>query len=277
MKETKIINPDQLVEKLIDLDNQYASFMQKARSNLYSAFETRWEYGRAISENSDYITKKFGSQKELAKAVNTTEAIISNNKRAYENLQEWGCESFSDVKNLLNQKQIKPTVRNFEKIGTLLNEPDQNTEQKEQIPKDRKRLEELMEEVQDIINRNEPANDPEINKDATELLEDLEDIKDYLQSFEPEKTKFKSEKYLDFVRHFGRDLITMEPAERCDPHHAHPDGGTGSTGETLPDYYAIPVSRKTHTLIHLDVIKLNKEEILTAQFKVMSAFINKVL
>lgn len=268
---------NQLATDLFELDNQYAMFLQKAEKNIHSAFETRWLFGKKISENYDKIINECKTQKAFAERVKKSEATISNNKRAYENLLEEGCDTFDDVITLLKKKQIRPTISNFEKIGTLLNAPNEDTEPKEQITKDRKRLEEIMQEVSEILKRSEPANDPDIKADAEDLLQDIEDIKNYLDSFNPKKTKFKSEKYIEFIRAFGMDLITMEPCERCDPHHADPDGGTGGTADTLPDYYAIPVSRTTHSMIHMGIMNPTKEEVLEAQFRVMSAFINKVL
>lgn len=273
--ETESLNV--LAQDIFTLDNQYQMYLQRAEENIHSAFKTRWLYGKKISENYDTIIEECGTQKEFAKRIRKTEAVVSNNKRAYENLKEYGCKNFEDVIELLDNKQIRPTVTNFEKIGALLNDPDAGTEQKEQIPKDRKRLEQIMAEIQDILKRNEPASFPEIRADAEELLEDTEDIINYLREFDPKHVPFKSEKYLEFVRSFGYDVITMEPTERCHPHHADPDGGTGGTGGKLPDYYAIPVSETTHMLIHGGILNPSVEEILYGQFWVMSAFIKRVM
>jgi hypothetical protein len=246
--------------------------MKRAEKNLHSAFETRWQYGKEISENYEDILDECGTQKEFASLVGQSEAVVSNNKRAYENLKDAGCKTFEDVQKLLKQKQIKPTVSNFEKIGTLLNAPEEDTEQKEQIPKDRKRLEELMEELGDIIKRNESGNHQDIAVDATEFLEDVEDAVHYIEGFDPYYANFNSEKYLNFVRNFGFDVITMEPIEKCDPHHV----ALGS-GKRQNDLFAIPVSRKTHVALHHGLMQVSNEDIQQALIFTMATFIRKVL
>lgn len=275
--KTKInlFKSDQLnhvTEQLIDLDNKYVEFLNRAEKNLNSAFETRWEYGKLIVENYDHIKEECGSQKEFAEIVGKSEAVISNNKRAYESLLDAGCKTFDDVKKLLKQKQIRPTISNFEKIGTLLNAPEEDTKQKEQTPKDRKRLEELMEELGEIIRRNEAGNFPDIAADASDLLEDAENAKQYIEGFDPFTADFTSEKYLNFVRNFGFDVLTREPVEKTDPHHV----GFGST-KRQNDLLTLPLTRKTHSSIHYGLIKPTREELLEGLVFTMGTFIKKVL
>lgn len=266
---------NQLAVDIIDLDNQYAKYMKQAEENIYSAFETRWLYGKKIYENYDRIIDECGSQKEFAQKVKKSEGVISNNKRAYKNLKEWGCNTFEEVKDLLGNKDIRPTIGNFEKIGTLLNEPDKDTKQTEQIDKDRKRLEDLMEEVGEILKRTAgDGSNPniDINRDAQDFLEDTKDIKQFLNTFEIHKIDFTSDKYLDFVRSFGTDVLTKEPCERCDPHHV----SIGSSKRDN-DLLAIPVSRKTHMMIHHGLDEYTERDIYEAVIYTMSTFIRNVL
>lgn len=246
--------------------------MQNAERNLFSAFKTRWEYGKAIFDNYDLIINEFGSQKRFAEYIGHSEAVVSNNKRGYENLLKENCNDWYSVESLLKEKSIRPTIRNFEKIGTLLNEPTSDTKPKDQIPKDRRRLEELMEEVRDIIKRNESGNNIELAEDATEFLEDIEDIQNYLNIFDVFKHNFTSEKYLNYIRNYGFDIVTGEPCERCDPHHV----GNNSNKRNA-DLLTIPVSRKTHNLLHLGVIEMTEREVNKYLIQVMSNFIQRVL
>lgn len=265
---------NEIGQLIIEQDNKYQSLLNMAERNITSAFETRWEQGKLIYENLDYIKAECGSQKNFAESINKSESIISNNKRAYETLlEDYGCETWDEVVGLLKEKNILMNSRNFEKIGTLLNEPEKDTTQKEQIDKDRRRLEQLHAEAQEILKRIEPANKPELYDDAFELKEDLENIQEYIDSLDLERFNFKSEKYLDFVRNFGIDLITMEPCERCDPHHTNPRGGSGSMGSKLPDFFTIPVSRKTHLLIEGGFLVPSEKEILNALFTTVATFI----
>jgi len=262
-----------LGNELILLDKEYIQYIDKAEKNLYNAFETRWRYGKLISENTDYIKETCGSQKEFGNRIGKSEGVISNNKRAYEDLLDQGAKTWDDVLELLDQKNIKPTVRNFEKIGNLLNEPKKDINQKDQISKDRKRLESIYEEANDILKRVEPANKPDLKEDAFSLVEDIDEIISYLDSFDPKKTQWEKKVYMDHVRNFGKDLITFEPCEKCDAHHTDEYGGSGAEGKKLPDYYAIPVSRTTHMAIESGLLVPSKEDILRAQFIVMSSFL----
>lgn len=259
--------------ELIVLDKEYIQYIDKAEKNLYNAFETRWRYGKLISENNDYIKEICGSQKEFGNRIGKSEGVISNNKRAYEDLLKEGAETWDEVLELLDKKSIKPTIRNFEKIGNLLNEPKKDTNQKEQISKDRERLERIYEEANEILQRVEPANKPDLKEDAFNLIDDIDDIITYLDGFDPKKTKWEKKVYLDHIRNFGRDLITFEPCKKCDAHHTDEHGGSGGEGKKLPDYYAIPVSRTTHMALESGLLVPTKEDILTAQFIAMSSFL----
>ena len=266
-----------LALRLIRLDDEYATSIEKAENSLYNAFKTRWLFGKYIHEYYDFIIAECGSQKAFAERMRKSEGVISNNKRGYEALLKEGVTTWEEVVNLLKENNIKPHSRNFEKIGNLLNEPKKDTKQLDQKEKDQKRLEQLRAEAEEIYQRNEAGTSPHIAKEAIEYIDDIDDIKQYVESFDPEKVKWKSEYYLDFVRNFGYDLVTGEPCERCDPHHTDKNGGSGGEGMKLPDYYCIPVSRTTHQALESGMLVLTPEEILEMQFKVMSTFITKHL
>lgn len=259
--------------QLIDLEQQYRDHMSSIKGHMYQAFEARWKQGKIISENHDLIIEECGTQEEFAKRIGQTPAVVSNNKRAYENLLAEDCETWNEVIELLESEEIKPTVRNFEKIGTLLNEPKESRKRQEQIDRDRRRLEELRSEAEEILRRNEPTARPEFLQDAFEFVEDIEEIKEYIESFDVKNTRWRSEKYLNFVRNFGVDLITMKQCEKCDPHHTTPEGGSGATGEKLPDYYTIPVSRDTHNRLESGTLDVTPEQILRAQFITLTSFL----
>lgn len=273
IQELKDSRLDELKQKIISLNIEYNDSISQVRKNLNLAMRTRWEYGKIVYENMDYIMSTCGSQKHFAELVGDSEGVVSNNKRGYKYLLDEGCETWDDVLRLLKQKQIKPTVYNFERLGKLLNEPNAETPRTEQLDKDRKRLEQLRGEIEEILQRNEPGTKPELVEDAFEFLEDIDEISRYLDSFDPARTGWRSETYLNFVRNFGFDVVTGEPIERADPHHTDEYGGSGSTGDKLPDYYVIPVSRKTHTLLESGNLELSPREILQAQFKTLTAFL----
>ena len=191
----KLFSSDRLNEigtKLIRLDELLITELENAEKSLYSAFKTRWEYGKLISENYDHIVEECGTQKTFAETIGKSEATISNNKRGYENLLEQGVDTWDDVKSILRDRGIKPTVQNFEKIGRLLNDPDSDTDERDQRSKHEQRLLRLREEAEEILRRNEPQSHPEVHAEAVDALEDIEEVQAYLESFDPLKRSLNS-------------------------------------------------------------------------------------
>lgn len=272
--ETDRLN--EIGEQLIELDNFYSQYVATAKKNMLSAFKTRWEYGKLISENYDYIVENCGTQKVFAEVMGKTEAVISNNKRAYEYLLQEGCGTWEEVAKKLQERRIPLTIRSFERIKTLLNEPTTDTTQIEQIDKDQLRLEELIEEANEILRRTEPASKPELHEDLEDVIQNIEAIRAYIESFDITKRQWKSEKYLNFVRSFGYDIVTKEPCERCDPHHTNFEGGSGGTGDKLSDFMTIPVSRDTHMMLESGFLTLSKEETAIALATTMATFISSL-
>lgn len=274
--ELRLFDSDELNSiglEIIDLDNEYQKLINQAEKTIYDAFKTRWTYGKIIHENMDLIKEQCGSQKKFAETIRKSEAVISNNKRAYAALLSRGCNTWDEVVTLLKENDIKLTTRNFEKIESMLNAPKEGTTQIEQISKDKREVENIYKQIEDIRLRLEPGSDPEIHEELFKLEEDLEYINKVVAMFEPEKMQWESEVYLDFVRSFGRDLITYEPCERCDPHHTTPSGGSGSQGAKLPDFFCIPVSRVTHIAIESGLLTPTPEQILQAQFICLTSFL----
>lgn len=259
--------------QIIECSRQSREAAQKAKDFASMAFYYRWESGRIIDENYIKIILECGTQEEFAKRIGETPSVVSNNKRAYQALKDAGATTWQQVEKLLDQKNINPIISNFEKIGTLLAAPASETTGKQQVDKDLKRLEVIREEAQEILARMEPANRPQALEEAFDTVTDVEEIKRFLDRFNPEKSKWKSEKYLEFIRNIGWDMIKDEPCERCDPHHTLPNGGSGSVGEKLADFWVIPVSRETHLEIETGLLVLSPDEILRIQHYCMSAFL----
>lgn len=246
---------------------------RRAMKEAHDAFKYRWLSGKAIYENIDIIKEVCHTQEEFAKIIGETPSVISNNKRAYANLLDAGADTWEKVVDLLESKKINPVVSNFEKIGTLLASPARETTGKQQVDKDLKRLEAIAEEANEILTRMEPAAKPQELEMAFDVVDSIEEIQGFLERFDPEKSKWKSEKYLEFIRSFGWDMVKDEPCERCDPHHTLPSGGSGGYGEKLADFWTIPVSRETHLEIEAGLLVPHPEEIMRIQHYCMAAFI----
>ena len=258
---------------VIDLGVKSRESAKRAMIEANNAFHYRWQSGKIIYENLDLIKEVCGTQEEFAKTIGETPSVISNNKRGYVALLEVGADTWEKVLDLLEQRRINPVVSNFEKVGSLLAAPASDTTGKEQVQKDLKRLETLASEANEILARMEPGSKPKQLQEAFEVVEEIQEIQNFLNRFDQERSKWKSEKYLEFIRSFGWDMVIDKPCERCDPHHTLPNGGSGSVGEKLADFWTIPVSRETHNLIESGLLVLNPEEVLRIQHYCMSAFI----
>jgi transcriptional regulator with XRE-family HTH domain len=261
-----------LADQIILLDNEFRKHSIAAENAVRSAFGTRYRLGELIHLNYDQIVEECGSQRGFAEKIGKSEAQISNALRGYRNLLEAGANNLEEALQLLNGRNIRPTSQNFEKIGRLLNEPTAETTQVEQIDKDERRLLELQAEAEEILRRNERSSSPVLQETA-HMMSFLNDMSNHLDEQDIFSREFKSERYLDFVRTYGIDIITREPVARCDPHHTNLTGGSGGMGMKVPDWMTIPVSRDTHEAIEAGAMLLTERDIARALIEVMATFI----
>jgi hypothetical protein len=255
--------------EIIQLDTQMNLDLEVAYTKMTNAFERRWSMGKLLSENEDYILAICTTWNEFADKFGYSTSVLSNNRRGYQSLLEAGCKTFKDVETLLIKKQINPTVRNFEKIGSLLTtgEPIKDVR-----PKDEQRLQRLFSEVQEIIDRNETANHNVVER-ALELKDRIEQSVDHINKLDARKNVWKSKKYLQWVKTLGYDALTGLPCDTPDPHHTDIRGGSGGFGAKLPDMFTIPVSRDTHEMLENGMWEPTEVEIAEALINTMALFI----
>jgi transcriptional regulator with XRE-family HTH domain len=158
-----------LADYLTNLDTSYRQQLETINKAVRTAFELKYEFGRAIDTNYDLIISECGTQKAFAEAIGQTEAQISNALRGYRSLKENGADSLDKALRILSERQIRPTSQNFDKIGSLLNNPTEFTTQTEQIPKDQQRLMDLHEEFDEIMRRQMHEESP-LYKEALESM-----------------------------------------------------------------------------------------------------------
>jgi len=269
-------NIDVLLTVLRNLDQEYRDCLYNAEQNIRTAFTKRYSLGQNIVAHYNQLMDEFGSQKAIAEALGQSESQISNTIRGYKYLRDAGADTIESALALLDQKQIKPTSQNYEKIGTLLNSPDENTSIKEQKSRDEMRMEQIQAELEEIVRRNERASDPMV-QETVSMLEFFDDMSNHLTDQNIFERPFKSERYLDFVRAFGFDIVTRQPIPRCDPHHTDPAGGSGGMGTKLPDWMTIPVSRQTHQALENGTVQVTERDILYYLVETMATFIVNAL
>ena len=198
---------------------------------------------------------------------------MSNDLRAYKSSLEQGIETEEQLIDFLKQKQISPTTRNWEKLPTLLNQPEIHNEP-DRTEKDVKRLEELYSEVEEIQQRN--LNTERIDSEAQDTKQHIQTLGQAIIQQNPVHREWESEKYLEYIRTFGMDMVTGEsvsPDERLEPHHINPETGEagGGEGNKIADVFTIPVLSRTHREIHEG--HYTKEQLLISLSKTLATFI----
>lgn len=232
------------------------------------AFENRYEYGKLLVENEDLILEEFKTWKAFAEHYGFSPSVLSNNKRAYEFLASEGLGTWDKALDAIREKGIALTVSNFEKIESLF-----VSGPKAERPKLEKRLERLYTEAQDIVGQLDSAHHNELKEMAVEVVDNLEQAMQHVAKLDIKRQQWRNEKYLEFVRSFGVDVITGQPVERCEPHHTYIHGEQGDTGTKLPDYLTIPLSPETHRQIETGKIKPDPLKVAEELIRVMGLFI----
>lgn len=273
MTKRVISNPEivKVTEQIWSIEHKLADDMNVVMQRSKSAMQRRWEMGKLLHLNEDLILSEFEKWGDYAETIGTNLQVISNNKNGYRNLLNAGCDTWDKVLKLLEERSLPVTTYTFERLGKLLAAPKDDEPQKVQRPKDEKRLEELAEEVEAIVKRNETSNHNTFEL-AKGLFNQILDAGEHIGKVDPYKSTWRSEKYLDFVRQMGMDFITMSPEDAVDPHHTLPDE-TQRMGLKVADVFTIPVARDIHQMIENGSFDLTKEEISDALIRTMSLFI----
>lgn len=262
---------NQIGAEIIDLYRGYQDDVALIKQKMGSAIERRFKVGKYLSENMEVILEECGSQRMFGEKLGYSEATISNDKRAFETLRDQGVTEVDQLVPFLRGKDVPATTYSWERMTKLLNEP-QTERQRDQRPRDEKRLESLYDEVEEIRARNESSN-PHLAELASDNLKYIDDVKEYIERQNPYFSGWRSRKYLDFVKSIGFDYITGNQEEFLDPHHTLPNGKSLGKHGKVADVFTIPVSRHTHEQIESGMLVPSKLEIAEALVKTMALFI----
>jgi len=255
--------------------NRGKEHMKQAKQELELAIVEHWKRGKRVDEAYDKIIDECGSQRNFADEIGISEAMLSNDLRGYRATKKLGCESEGDFLDLLNQKGLKASTYNWERIPKLLNEPDKN-EGKERQPKDERRLQEVFDEVEEIRQRNE-AN-TEIQEEAEYIEKHIQYVSAQLMKENPANLEWESEHYLNYIRGYGKDLLTGETVPdgaRLEPHHVDPFTGQtgGGMANKVPDCFTIPTKPETHKLDHTADSPFTKQDYQEAILTAISRYL----
>lgn len=258
--------------EIIDLYRGYQDDVALIKQKMGSAIERRFKVGKFLSENMEAILEECGSQRMFGEKLGYSEATISNDKRAFETLRDQGVTEVDQLVPFLRGKDVPATTYSWERMTKLLNEP-QTENQRDQRPRDEKRLEDLSEELRQIRDRNQSGNNNHVAQLADELIEEYQDTKVHLDKMMPETYQWDSPKYRQWARSLGWDFIMDEPCEVTEFHHTDVLGGSGGEGKKLPDVYGLPVSPKLHRQIEEGSYRPTPMQIASGLIKLHSLFI----
>lgn len=257
--------------ELIELYKKSKNHLKKAQQHLSSAVERRYLAGKYVAENHEEILEECGSQRKFAEMIGITESMVSNDKRGYLALKEEGAETFEDAQKLMQQKGINGTTKQWEKLPKLLSQPE-SERQKDNRAKDEKRLQQLYKEAEEIRQRNQTSGG-DIPSKAEEIESYIDDLQKSIKKTDPLSYEWKSQYYRDWVKSLGMDFLTMNPADKVDPHHTTQENWAGNTQEKVPDCFTIPVTRDTHMKIERGNYNPSHKKLSDALIRTLSLFI----
>lgn len=262
---------NELAGTLITRNKDALVELREAQELLTKALLRHFLNGKDVHENYYLILEECSTQREFANRIGLSESVLSNDLRAYRALEERGVETPKQFRELLDRKGIQPTVSNWEKLPTLLEDPTAHV--KDKRDRDEKSLEYYHGEIEKIKQRNEGAN-PEVAERAEDVLKYTQDVKKHVEAQDVYKSGWRNRDYLDFVKSIGFDYITWQPSEQLDPHHTLPSGTSSGPYGKVADVFTIPVSRKTHDQIQGKKLNQNEQlEVAEALIRTMALFI----
>jgi hypothetical protein len=267
--------PDQKLNdattELITLYKGFSTHLDNANKELRSAIIKRFTAGQFVYEIYDLIIDVCQTQRNYCEITGIPEAVLSNDLRAYRELKEkYGVDTPEEFLKLLQSKNLKPQVYVWERLPAMLNEPE--SVQRDQRPKDEKRLEDIDSELKEIVSRNTGQGNNAVLEEARHLIEHLEQAKQHIDKTDPYRYKWRSEAYKKWCRDLGICMLTKE-ACTTEFHHTDQFGGSGGEGTKLPDVFGIPISATVHYKIEQGDYKVTETQLATALIETMALFI----
>lgn len=269
---TTFSNPtlNRLGEELIINYKGFHSEQNIAKEHLGKAIVRRFLSGKLLFEYHDLIIEEMGSQRKFGEHIGVSESMLSNDKRAYEALLERGVDTPEKMFELLNKKGLKAGIYEWERLPSLLVDPDAFKDRRAYAEK---RLEKLATEVEDIIKSAESANNNHIAELARDTMSRIGETKEHLDKMDPLSYQWESLKYRNWAKSLGWDFIKDEPAENLEFHHTDMMGGSGGSGKKLPDVFGLPVSLPTHRAIESGAYRPTPIQIASGLIKLLTLFI----
>ena len=258
---------NQLAGALITRNKDALAELREAQELLTKALLRHFLNGKDVHENYYLILEECSTQREFANRIGLSESVLSNDLRAYRALEERGVTTPEGFKALLDKKGLTPSVKMWEKLPTLLEDP--SSLERDNRPKPERDLERTQSELQRIANESPHT---EIEAEAKTQLAQLEDLKAHLDKYDPYKYQWDSPAYRKWCRDIGMCMITKK-ACATEFHHTNPKGGSGGEGTKLPDCFGFAINPKLHREVEDGTVTLTTEQITNAIIQTMALFI----
>lgn len=258
---------NELAGTLITRNKEVLEKVREARKYLSSALTRRYLNGRDIDYHYPAIMEECQTQREFAQRIGLSESVISNDLRAFKALKKHGIETPQEFKKHMNKIGVSLTVRNWEKLPDLLANP--NSVKEDQRPQPEKDLERAVDKIQRVANES-PHSD--IQAEAKIAIEQAQDLQKHLNQYNPYKYQWDVPAYRKWCRDIGMCMITKK-ACTTEFHHTDPKGGSGGTGDKLPDVFGFPVDIDLHRRIENESEVLTESQISNAIIETLSLFV----
>jgi len=260
-----------LAATLIQRNKKIRSNLRQAQDLVSDALLRRYENGKDVYDHYDQIIEEVGSQREFASRIGITENMLSNDLRAFRHVkEEYDVDTLQGFTDLLDDKGIPLTVKMWEKLPSLLDNP--NLAQKDRRPSDEKRMEEINGELNEIVQRNEGQGHNSIIEEARQLRQQIKDAKQHINKLDPYTYDWESPSYRKFCRELGMCMLTKEPC-KTEFHHTDQFGSSGGEGTKLPDAFGIPINIELHRKIEDGKYHPTEMELATALIETLTIFI----
>ena len=260
-----------LAATLIQRTKKIPSNIREAQDLVSKALLRRYENGKDVYDHYDQIIEEVGSQREFASRIGITENMLSNDLRAFRHVkEEYGVDTLKGFTDLLDDKGIPLTVKMWEKLPSLLDNPD--LAQKDRLPNDVQKVQNMDSELDEIVQRNEGQGHNAIIEEARQLKQRISDAKQHINKLNPYSYDWESPFYRKFCRELGMCMLTKEPC-KTEFHHTDQFGSSGGEGTKLPDAFGIPINIELHRKIEDGKYHPTEMELATALIETLTIFI----
>ena len=253
-------NPAVTIKKLYV---EYSRAILRLDDAMDEAFDRMFLFGQQCADNESYIKEEYGTWASFAEEEGVDKYAISRCKSSVQDFQALGANTVALAKELIHKRGLKPSAKLMEgNVRRLLENGQGKTPPKDKSVKrerDINEIRKLADRIHELVEDHDP--DDEIYQEALELQEFAESSIVHINSLDVSQKQWSSQAFLNFCRNINYDAVLGKPVEKSEPMHIAPDGGTGSMGGKVADFYAIPGSRDTHNKLHSEKITLSIDEI----------------